>query len=341
MAAVILWFRRDLRLADHPALSAALTHVQATGGEVVPLFVLDEALLGPSGANRRSFLAANLGSLDAALGGTLTLRRGRPADVVAAVAAEVGAEAVFATGDCAPYGRRRDDEVAATLAAAGRRFERIGSPYAVSPGRVRNGTGQPYRVFTPFSKAWQAHGWPDPIAAPKGGPWRAALSDANLGDVGPLRTTTALLPEPGEAAAWAQTEHFLADQVARYADERNRPDLPGTSRLSPYLRFGVLHPRQLLARLGDDKGSNVFRSELAWREFYADVLWHHPDSARASLQPVGARLRWDEGPEAEARFAAWCEGRTGVPLVDAGMRQLVTEGWMHNRVRMLTASCLV
>ena len=136
-------------------------------------------------------------------------------------------------------------------------------------------------------------------------------------------------------------EAFLDGPVDAYADERDRPDHDGTSRLSPHLRFGTLHPRQVLDRCRPGTSGDTFRSELAWREFYADVLWHRPDSAWSSLSPVGDHLRWDTGPEADRRFAAWAAGRTGFPLVDAGMRQLAAEGWMHNRVRMLTASFLV
>jgi len=152
---------------------------------------------------------------------------------------------------------------------------------------------------------------------------------------------TASLPPAGEAGATELLETFLDGPVAAYDEDRDRPDRAGTSRLSPHLRFGTVHPRQVLDRLPTGTAGDAFRSELAWREFYADVLWHRPDSAWTSLSPVGAHLRADSGPEADARFAAWTEGRTGYPLVDAGMRQLRAEGWMHNRVRMLTASFLV
>lgn len=340
MAPTVLWFRRDLRLRDHPALSAAVAEASATGSGVVPLFVHDDALVGPSGANRRAFLAECVADLQASWDVPMVIRRGDPAEVVVQVAEEVGASTVFAAGDCAPYGRRRDAAVAEALEAQGRALVRVGSPYAVSPGRVVNGSGLAYRVFTPFSKAWVAQGWAEPSDAPRGVRWHEVASDSSLSELTAV-PTAAVLPTAGEGVALARFQEFLDTGIATYDEDRNRPDLRGTSSLSPYLRFGVVHPRQLLARLGGDRGSTVFRSELAWREFYADVLWHQPDSAHHSLQPVGSRLRWDEGPEADAKFAAWAEGRTGVPVVDAGMRQLVTEGWMHNRVRMLTASYLV
>jgi deoxyribodipyrimidine photo-lyase len=149
-----------------------------------------------------------------------------------------------------------------------------------------------------------------------------------------------MLPVPGEQAAKEALDRFLSGPIHHYDDERNRPDHEGTSHLSAYLRFGVLHPRQVLSRLGTKKAETVFRSELAWREFYADVLWHHPDSAWEPLQAIGRHVRWDTGKVADERFEA-SNGRTGYPLVDAGMRQLRAEGWMHNRLRMLTASFLV
>jgi len=339
---VVLWFRRDLRLADHPALLAAVDEARASGGAVLPLFVVDDGLLAAGGPNRRAYLVRTLGSLDGSLGGALTLRRGRPADVVAAVAAEAGADLVFATGDCAPYGRRRDARVAAALAAAGRSLRLVGSPYAVAPGRVVTGAGSPYRVFTPFRRGWAAHGWAAPSGAPVGAAWVPGASDVTLDELDPDPDEVgATLPPAGEAAATALLDAFLDGPVADYGDDRDRPDRPGTSRLSPHLRFGTVHPRQVLARIPRGPSGEVFRSELAWREFYADVLWHRPDSAWEPLVPAGRFLRWDSGRAADARFAAWAAGMTGYPLVDAGMRQLAAEGWMHNRVRMLAASFLV
>jgi deoxyribodipyrimidine photo-lyase len=341
-ASVVVWFRRDLRVADHPALTAATDEARALGRPVVPLFVVDDGLMATGGANRRAYLARTLGSLDASLDGSLTLRHGRPEDVVPQVAAEVGATSVFATGDCAPYGRRRDDRVARALAAAGRALVRTGSPYAVSPGRIVTGGGGPYRVFTPFHRAWVAHGWPGPCGAPTGVRWAGGERQLTPPDlVVDGAPVTADLPAAGEGAAGALLDRFLAGPVAGYDADRDRPDLDGTSRLSPHLRFGTLHPRTVLARIPPGPAGDRFRAELAWREFYADVLWHRPESAWTSLSPVGAHLRSDTGPEADARFAAWTQGRTGYPLVDAGMRQLLAEGWMHNRVRMLVASFLV
>ena len=338
--AVVVWFRRDLRLTDHPALAAAADEARTLGRPLLALFVVEDGLLRTGGANRRAYLSRTLAALDDTVDGRLVLRRGRPEMVVPEVAEEVASPTVHATGDCAPYGRRRDARVAEALAASGRALVRTGSPYAVSPGRVRTADGAPYRVFTPFRRAWGSHGWPAPVGPPVGMRWARAdraLAPADL----EVDLATASLPPAGEAGATELLETFLDGPVAAYDEDRDRPDRAGTSRLSPHLRFGTVHPRQVLDRLPTGTAGDAFRSELAWREFYADVLWHRPDSAWTSLSPVGAHLRADSGPEADARFAAWTEGRTGYPLVDAGMRQLRAEGWMHNRVRMLTASFLV
>ena len=338
--AIVVWFRRDLRVGDHPALVAAADEARALGRPLLALFVVEDGLLRSGGPNRRAYLARTLGTLDDAVDGRLVLRRGRPEVVVPEMAAEVGSPTVHATGDCAPYGRRRDARVADALAASGRSLVRTGSPYAVSPGRVLTGAGAPYRVFTPFRRAWTAHGWPSPVGPPTGVRWAGADSELTPSGLA-VDPAIATLPPAGEAAASDLLGAFIDGPVAAYGEDRDRPDRAGTSRLSPHLRFGTLHPRQVLARLPEGGSGDAFRSELAWREFYADVLWHRPDSAWNSLSPVGAHLRSDTGPWADARFAAWAAGRTGYPLVDAGMRQLLAEGWMHNRVRMLTASFLV
>jgi deoxyribodipyrimidine photo-lyase len=323
----VLWFRRDLRLADNPALLAA---VAEGGGRVVPLFVLDERLLRPAGPNRIAFLFRALRALDASMGGgRLVVRAGDPVDVVPALAREVGAPHVHVTADFGPYGRRRDAGLAGLLV-------RSGSPYAVEPGSARKTDGTSFRVFTPFFRMWRTLGWDRPEPAPDDVDWVGAVSEGVPEDP----PVTATLPEAGEAAGHERLEAFLA-KLDRYADERDTPGIDATSRLSVDLKYGTLHPRQVLDRLGRSAGASRFRTELAWREFYADVLWHRPETAREVLQSVLRHLEVDEGPEADERFAAWATGRTGYPIVDAGMRQLVAEGWMHNRVRMITASFLV
>ena len=328
----LLWFRRDLRLGDHLALTEA-----AGAGPVVPLFVLDPALLGPAGAPRTAFLFRCLRALDESMGGRLVVRSGDPVDVVPAVAAEAGAGSVLVSADFGPYGRRRDQAVAAALRGGGRRLVGMGSPYAVDPGRVRKQDGTPFRVFSPFYRAWRAHGWPAPAGLPEV-EWAAGLRSDGIPDDPPVGAT---LPPAGERAALDRLEAFLAGPVDDYAKDRDRPAADATTRLSPYLKFGGIHPRTVLARLGRSKAHEKLRSELAWREFYADVLWHHPESARHALQPAMAGMPLDTGTTADERFRAWAEGRTGFPLVDAGMRQLLGEAWVHNRVRMVVASFLV
>ncbi len=332
----MLWFRRDLRLGDHPALREA---AEAGPDGVLGLFVLDPKLWSPAGPARRGRLAASLRALNDSLGGKLLIRRGDPAAVVPAVAEEVGARTVHVSADYGPYGRRRDEQAADALRHADVELLRTGSPYAVAPGRVRKPDGDPYRVWTPFYRGWVSHGWRSP-----------ASTDADTADWLPPPAGDAI-PEPtpdqgqsaaaGEAAARQRWDQFRDAALSNYGADRNRPDLDGTSRLSAALRWGEIHPRTLLADLDDSEGAEVFRRELAWREFYADVLWHAPDSARNYWRPQLQGMRFDAGPTADDAFTAWTQGRTGYPFVDAGMRQLLHTGWMHNRVRMVTASFLV
>ena len=334
----ILWFRRDLRLADLPALHAA-----AADGEVVPVFVVDPLFTARSGAPRLAFLAVTLDALDADLGGSLVVRHDDPVDVIPALAAEVGADAVHVSRDYGPYGRRRDAEVAARLQRDGRRLVGTGTPYAVAPGTVVKGDGGPYAVFTPFARAWRAAGWDLPLDAPSDVAWVGAPAVASDGiPAGP--TVDTALPPAGEAVAHEQWATFLAagdEGLDGYDARRDLPGVAGTSRLSPMLRWGVVHPRQLLADLGPTRAHDVFRSELAWREFYADVLLRHPDSGWRNLQQKMDAMPVDTDARARERFAAWQAGRTGYPIVDAGMRQLLATGWMHNRVRMIVGSFLV
>jgi deoxyribodipyrimidine photo-lyase len=330
---VVMWFRRDLRLADSPAIVAA-----AAEGPVLPLFVVDPRFTR-AGAPRQVFLRGALDALDASTERSLVVRHGDPLAVVPAVAAEVGARIVVVAQDFAPYGRRRDDLVAARLAVEGCDLRRIGSPYAVEPGRVRKDDGTPYAVFTPFSRAWRGAGWDDAIDVPDVD-WRGypAVDCDGMPAVPALAVD---LPPATETAAAERVEAFVADGAEEYHERRDEPALDGTSRLSPYLRFGLLHPRQVLAELGYGRGHETFRNELCWREFAADVLFHHPRSAWENLDRRMDRMPVDTGAVARERFAAWCVGRTGYPLVDAGIRQLLATGWMHNRVRMITASFLV
>jgi len=332
----VLWFRRDLRLGDNPALLAAR---DAGGDGVLPLFVLDDVLRRPSGAPRLAFLYRCLRELDGALDGRLVVLHGVPQEVLPRMAREVGAASVHIAADHGPYGRERDARVAAAL-PDGVPLVRTGSPYAVAPGRVRKQDGSPFRVFTPFHRAWLQHGWRAP-AGPAGAGirWLAGVRSAGV-PADPDLPAGLRLPVAGEAAALARWAEFREAALRAYPADRDRPDRPGTSRLSVHLKYGTVHPRTLLADLAGlpGRGAEAFRRELAWREFYADVLWHQPRAARECLNTAFAGMQLDAPGD---RFAAWAEGRTGYPIVDAGMRQLRADAWVHNRVRMIVASFLV
>ena len=335
-----MWFRRDLRLADNPALLSAVADAAADPAadqQVVPLFVLDPALWGPAGPPRRAYLVASLNDLGNRVGG-LQLRRGDPVTEVVAVARAASATAVHIAEDFGPRGRQRDLEVEAALSHHGIELVRTGSPYAVPPGRVLTRTRHPYQVFTPYSRAWQEHGWATPRMPPHAVHWMRPLESHHLEHI-PVPESLRL-PAAGESAAHRRWHGFLERSVDDYATTRDRADLDGTSQMSVHLKWGEIHPRTMLADLARHDGASAaaYRTQLAWREFYADVLWRSPDTAREYLKPDFARMEYDEPG---SRYTAWCDGLTGYPIVDAGMRQLRSEGWMHNRIRMITASFLV
>ncbi|MEO7061094.1 MAG: deoxyribodipyrimidine photo-lyase [Lapillicoccus sp.] len=331
-APTVMWFRRDLRLRDQPALMTAAAH-----GPVAALFVLDETLLASSGAPRTAYLFQTLRALDADLrehGGGLAVRRGRPQDVVPSLVKEIGAAAVHISADYGPYGARRDHGVAQALGDVP--LVPTGSPYAVAPGRVLKSDGTPYKVFTPFYRAWTEHGWRRPAESDPGTvDWLVVDGDPVPHDP----ETAADLPGAGEAAALEAWKHFQANGLRWYPKNRNRPDLDQTSRMSPHLKLGTIHPRTILADLGD--GHDAYRRQICWRDFYGQVLHHWPRSAHDYFKPEMAAMAYDSGPDADEAFATWTRGATGYPIVDAGMRQLLAEGWMHNRVRMIVASFLV
>ncbi|MDQ1735059.1 MAG: deoxyribodipyrimidine photo-lyase [Pseudonocardiales bacterium] len=326
-----MWFRRDLRISDNPALSLA-----ANGSDVLGVFVLDPALVRPSGAPRLAVLYRTLRALNEQLDGRLVVQQGAPEMVLPQICRAAGATAVHCARDFGPYGSARDSAVAEALGAVDVSFVQVGSPYAVDPGEVRKGSGEPYQVYTPFYRAWLDHGWEQPHRPPSVN-WIAARTARIPHD--PVLTPGLRLPDVGEAAAGRAWKAFLSQGIDRYSDERDRPDLDSTSRMSVHLKWGTIHPRSLLADL--EPRHEVYRKELAWREFYADVLHHRPDSAREYYHSQLRGLPYVSGELARARLAAWQAGRTGYPIVDAGMRQLLAEGWMHNRVRMIVASFLV
>jgi deoxyribodipyrimidine photo-lyase len=334
----VLWLRRDLRRRDLPALVAA---ADATEDDAHVLFVIDPALWDRCGAVRRGWLAATVRAAAESYDGRLTVRLGDPVTKVGAFAAEVGAGSVHVSAETTPYGARRDARVRQRLAERDVEWVATGSPYAVGPGRVRTKDGGPYRVFTPYARAWREHGWADPAVAPHAVSLGPDLSDEHARK----RLDRALvecpvdLPAAGEEAAVRRWRTFRDEHLADYADARDRPDRPGTSRLSPYLKVGAIHPRTILADLASTRSqaARSYVDELAWREFYADVLHENPRSAWRDLRDDLRSMPYDEHGDL---VAAWKEGRTGFPVVDAGMRQLAETGWMHNRVRMITASFL-
>ena len=339
-----MWFRRDLRLADNPALLAA----GSDGAEVLPVFVVDPTFAG-SGAPRLAYLHDALRSLDTSIrelgGHGLVIRHGDPVEVIPALSVDVDAHAVYVAREYAPYGRRRDAAVKASLVALERHLRGVGSPYAVAPGGVTKDDGTPYAVFTPFSKVWRRAGWDAPADAPGDGFRWADLAGVETDSFGERPDPGIELPDASEDAAHDRWHEFGLDGVDDYPDRRDLPAVAGTSQLSPALKWGTIHPRQLLADLdasgAGPKGHTVFSSELAWREFYADVLFQQPATAWENLNQKMDAMPVDTDAAARRRFDRWAAGTTGFGIVDAGMRQLAATGWMHNRVRMIVASFLV
>ena len=336
----LLWFRRDLRLRDLPALLGAADDQTGT----LACFVLDPRLEASSGARRLQFLGDSLRCLTAALDGRLLITRGRPEEVVPQVCRAIDAGAVHISADFSPFGLRRDAAVGAALATAGIDMIATGSPYLVSPGRVTKDDGSPYKVFTPFFNRWREVGWREPART---GPDTTAWVDPD--DIAGLPARTDA-PDPGasldvpagEAEALQRWGQFLADGIGRYGTDRDRPATPGTSRMSAHLKFGTIHPRTMAADLDlRDSGAAAYLRELAFRDFYAEVLYRWPESAWRNWNPKFDAIEVESGPQAHEAFEAWKQGRTGYPIVDAGMRQLNQTGFMHNRVRMIVASFLV
>ena len=322
----IIWFRRDLRVSDNPALLAAIE----ASDEIVPLFIMNEEVAKNSGPYRLAYLAKSLQSLDKSLGEKLLVISGDPSTVLKDVMARYQATSIHVSTDYTPYGVTRD----AKVLESGIELTQTGSSYAVAPGRVRKSDDTPYKVYTPFYRAWCTHGWRAPAEKPSNIKVAEPLEgDRNLPD-----WQLDIDISAGEEAALARWQEFQREGLDTYDENRNFASIDGTSRLSAHLRWGEIHPRTLLARLGESKAHEVFRKEIAWREFYADVLHHNPQTTWDYYAPRFKEMRYEEP---DSKFNAWCEGKTGYPFVDAAMRQLVNTGWMHNRTRMVVASFLV
>ncbi|SEH85394.1 deoxyribodipyrimidine photo-lyase [Mycolicibacterium rutilum] len=330
----LLWFRRDLRLRDLPALLDAA----AADGEVLACFVLDPRLEASSGARRLQYLYDALRALRDSLDGRLLVTRGRPEQRIPQLVKKCGASAVHVSADFTPFGRRRDEAVLSALGDVP--LHASGSPYLVSPGRITKPDGTPYKVFSPFFSAWRQHGWPKPAAS--GAESARWIDPADVGGGIDIPDAGAELDLPaGEAAATDQWKVFVANDLHGYADDRNRPDLDVTSRMSAHLKFGTIHPRTMAVDLGRGTGAQAYLRELAFRDFYASVLGEWPHSVWWNWNRSFDDMPTDDDAAAQDRFEAWKQGRTGFPIVDAGMRQLAQTGWMHNRVRMIVASFLV
>ncbi len=336
--AAIVWFRRDLRIHDHPALVDAITNAD----RVVALFVLDPVLLEgrwPS-PNRAWYLLGCLHALDdqlRSIGGRLTVRVGDPTRIVPTLAAEVGADAVLVTREVGPFGRHRDQVVARALAQDGRTFHARRGLLLVEPESVSTAQGSHYTVFSPFWRSLGGLARRQVLGAP--GAMRALDVDpGSLPEPGP---SPASLPTPGEPAARVRFERWLDDGLDAYHDRRDDLDGSGTSRLSPDLHLGTFSvlEAEVAAARRPGPGSDAWRRQLGWREFYHHLLWHRPELARASFRSSLSAAFRPASADPEA-VAAWQAGRTGVPVVDAAMRQLLATGWMPNRARLVVASFL-
>ncbi len=329
----IWWIRRDLRLTDNPALLSALA-----AGSVLPVFILDPAF-DSSSARRKNFLYDGLHALDKDLrerGSFLVIRKGKPLGVLTQLGKDIKADAIFAEEDFTPYARKRDLEIKHQLP-----LHLVSGQTVHHPTSVLKSDGKPYTVYTPYSKAWKVklpeklnlYPAPEQINTPKG------IKSEPL----PLFEPNPHFPA-GEKEALVRLEEFTFKKIHSYGDDRNRMDLDGTSSLSPYLHLGMLGLRQAVSlaqqAIGQKKGAGaeVWLNELIWREFYIQILYHFPHVTKTAYNQSLANIPWRNNV---SEFEAWKRGETGVPVVDAAMRQLKEIGWMHNRARMIVASYLV
>ena len=328
----LFWFRRDRRIQDNLALKAAAE----ASSELHSLFVFPQWLSNRSALRQHSILESAK-SLDASLPGGLSVALGNSAQEIATYCKEHEVEKVFATRSFDTSGIAVQEEVQEELAQLGVELALVDSYYAVTPGTIRKDDGSPLKVYTPFYKRWSLNGWDSPAHLDTAGVnWAPAKKSQWFEPTG----SAPFQVKAGEARALATFERFR-ERVDRYHEDRNRCDISGTSHLSHALAHGEIHPRTLLAELGNSEGEEVFRKEIAWREFYADVLFHNPHTLHDYLEPRFAKMRFDDPEEHPQKLQAWKSGMTGYPIVDAAMRQLVQTGWMHNRARMIVASFLV
>ena len=356
MSAALVWFRQDLRLADNPALRAAASAARI----VIPVYIWspEEEGAWPAGAASCWWLHESLRGLDVSLrerGSRLILARGPAVEALLQIAAQTGATQVYWSRRLEPAARVVEQALERRLQDAGLIAHGFHASHLAAPDAVRSAGGAPYQVFTPFCRAFLAQvrveapeASPRTLSAPSRWPASLRLDELELLPRIPWHRSLAAHWQPGEAAARKALRSFVERELPLYAAQRDRPDLPSTSRLSPYLHHGELSPRQVWTavlkagvRLGlrpDEIRSGKFCTELIWREFAAQQLVLHPSLPDRPRNPQFERLRWRDDP---TEFRAWTQGRTGIAIVDAGMRELWRTGWMHNRVRMIAASFLV
>ena len=326
----IWWIRRDIRLTDNPALHSALEV-----GDVIPVFIIDPAFSTQS-PRRRSFLYEGLSSLNKNLqmrGSYLVIRTGKPVNVLRQLIQETHATAIFTEEDYTPYARKRDSQIASQLP-----LQLILGQTVHHPEFVKKADGKPYTIYTPYSKIWKSFLQEIKIIpAPKNINTPAGIQSDPI----PAFESNPLFPA-GEAEALKRLKDFASKRIFSYDEARNRMDLDGTSSLSPYLRFGMLGLRQAVSAAkqasAESRGAEVWLNELIWREFYIQILYHFPHVSQNAFNASLANIPWRNN---ESEFSAWKNGLTGMPIVDAAMRQLKETGWMHNRARMIVASFLV
>lgn len=344
-APVLLWYRRDLRLDDHAALNAA----HASGHPILPLFILDDETPGewiPGGASRW-WLHHSLQSLKSALqerGGDLILRRGKTIDEIARLIKETGAAGVYCSRQYEPFERNLEAQLALKLASQGAFFNSYPGYLLFDPYQIKSKADTPFSIFTPFYRAClKAEPPAKPAPAPNGLIFSSATSE-QIHDWGLLPKSPNWASDfsncwqPGEKGAKKRLTEFLAHSVSNYADHRDLPGVMGTSRLSPHLHLGEISPATVWhAGLLDGPGESAFLREIGWREFAQHLLFHRPTLPRTPMRQDFSDFPWVDNSRLRR---AWENGKTGIPLVDAGMRELWSTGWMHNRIRMITASAL-
>ncbi|MCE1253363.1 MAG: DNA photolyase family protein [Anaerolineae bacterium] len=341
MAFNIWWIRRDLRLYDNPAL---MTAFKANEGYVIPLFILDPSLQISWESRRFVFLIKALHHLNADLrsrGSRLIMRQGNPLSVLTRLVHDLPINAIFAEADYSPYAIKRDNEIKKTLP-----LQTVGGVSLRDPDLVLKADGQPYTVFTPYSRAWRS--LPLELAAPVAAPVQMRSVPQEIDSLDLPNAFELPYYLPTESEGQMRLESFINTKIENYALRRDRMDLEATSNLSPYLRFGLVSAQQAVravisycAGLPDEDrqaGAYSWLNELIWREFYNAILFHFPTVLKEAFRPGLRQINWRVDT---AGLQAWQSGQTGYPVVDAAMRQLQETGWMHNRARMITASFLV